>query len=772
MVNIRILKAVECEAKMRRSKKKSVIVILLTLAVSMLMGCGQASNTTEAIVEESASGEAVSEGALVPFAEYTQVPITLGFFSEYAWQEDKFIYLEQEYIKEVNATQGTLWSAAVDGTGVAEELLQNVPGERAVELFAMDKEQNLYLWERFRTTDMKNQYSLRKLDKNMETIYDVMLEEREFQSNTFWALELQVTDQGQLIMIDTNSYIYLFDQTGKLVSKEFSQLQQGTLISAGEQGLFLWQQNPDASGISNVMMQKIDFDNGKLGEVKYYDFSALAGSVGGSGGITLLSGFDKGILISSYSTLWQYDLDTNQETELMSWQGNGITIDGATVAQIHFSDGEWKILSNGQKLPEMQALIHNQRSGEVELARISFVDKNKIPAKQKITVGTFYSYAIEDLVNSFNKESKDYYIEIKQYENVHTMANLFITGEDEMPDLLDIRDVDIGMLESKGLLEDLMPYFSESDVVKKEDILDAVWNACENDGKLTSIMNGFSIQTLTTTVDDISTDGWTVEQFLGLEQQYPESRPIDTYTQWSVWNLLSTTGLGQYVNWNEKKCYFDSPEFKTFLEDLGGLHFQEEDTGQQVYNTDEMIAQFVAGEYLLYFNYYFSPYDYQIYTRKYGDEVKNVGYPTPDGTPYYILQPKMQIAMYSDSEQKEGAWAFIEYMLSEEEQSWYGQEVSAFPVRKSALDVYLTKPYSRIDKMTGEIPSEKVEEVKELATEIEKMFPYLHLSQNSNSTIADIVIEEVQAYFAGDKTVEETAAIIQNRAQLYIDENF
>lgn len=757
---------------MRRSKKKSLIVILLTLAVSMLMGCGQVSNTREDIVEESASGEAVSEGALVPFAEYTQVPITLAFFSEYAWQEDKFIYLEQEFIKELNATQGTLWSAAVDGTGVAEELLQNVPGERAVELFAVDKEQNLYLWERFRTTDMKNQYSLRKLDKNMETIYDVMLEEKGFQSNTFWALELQVTDQGQLVMIDTNSYVYLFDKTGKLISKEFSELRQGTLISAGEQGLFLWQQNPDALGISNVMIQKIDFDNGKLGEVKYYDFSALAGGTGGSGGITLLSGFDKGILISSYSTLWQYDLDTNEETELMSWQGNGIAIDGATVAQIHFSDGEWKILSNGQKLPEMQALIHNQRSGEVELARISFVDKDEIPAKQKITLGTFYSYAIEDLVNSFNKESKDYYIEIKKYENVYAMANLFITGEDEMPDLLDIRGIDIGMLESKGLLEDLMPYFSESDVVKKEDILDAVWNACENDGKLTSIMSGFSIQTLTTTVEDIPTGGWTVEQFLGLEQQYPESRPIDTYTQWSVWNLLSATGLGQYVNWNEKKCYFDSPEFKAFLEGLGGLHFQEVDTGQRVYNTDEMIAQFLAGEYLLYQNYYSSPYEYQKYIHKYGDEIKNVGFPTPDGTPYYILQPKMQIAMYSDSEQKEGAWTFIEYMLSEEEQSWYGQEVSAFPVRKSALDVYLTKPYSRIDKMIDEISSEKVEEVKELAAEIKKMFPYLHLSQRSSSTIADIVIEEVQAYFAGDKTVEETAAIIQNRAQLYIDENF
>ena len=35
----------------------------------------------------------------------------------------------------------------------------------------------------------------------------------------------------------------------------------------------------------------------------------------------------------------------------------------------------------------------------------------------------------------------------------------------------------------------------------------------------------------------------------------------------------------------------------------------------------------------------------------------------------------------------------------------------------------------------------------------------------------EIVEEESKAYFAGDKSVDETAATIQNRAQTYINES-
>lgn len=40
-----------------------------------------------------------------------------------------------------------------------------------------------------------------------------------------------------------------------------------------------------------------------------------------------------------------------------------------------------------------------------------------------------------------------------------------------------------------------------------------------------------------------------------------------------------------------------------------------------------------------------------------------------------------------------------------------------------------------------------------------------------NDALLDIICEQAQPYFAGDKTLEETAELIQNRASLYVNEN-
>ncbi len=39
-----------------------------------------------------------------------------------------------------------------------------------------------------------------------------------------------------------------------------------------------------------------------------------------------------------------------------------------------------------------------------------------------------------------------------------------------------------------------------------------------------------------------------------------------------------------------------------------------------------------------------------------------------------------------------------------------------------------------------------------------------------DESVMDIIKDEAKAYFAGEKTVEETAALIQNRVSLYISE--
>ena len=40
-----------------------------------------------------------------------------------------------------------------------------------------------------------------------------------------------------------------------------------------------------------------------------------------------------------------------------------------------------------------------------------------------------------------------------------------------------------------------------------------------------------------------------------------------------------------------------------------------------------------------------------------------------------------------------------------------------------------------------------------------------------NDALLDIVMEQADVYFAGDKSLEETVQLIQNRASLYVNEN-
>lgn len=42
---------------------------------------------------------------------------------------------------------------------------------------------------------------------------------------------------------------------------------------------------------------------------------------------------------------------------------------------------------------------------------------------------------------------------------------------------------------------------------------------------------------------------------------------------------------------------------------------------------------------------------------------------------------------------------------------------------------------------------------------------------SSDYKVEDIIVEEAEAYFAGDKTVDEVVKIIENRVNTYINEN-
>ena len=60
---------------------------------------------------------------------------------------------------------------------------------------------------------------------------------------------------------------------------------------------------------------------------------------------------------------------------------------------------------------------------------------------------------------------------------------------------------------------------------------------------------------------------------------------------------------------------------------------------------------------------------------------------------------------------------------------------------------------------------------KDEVQRLESLFNSIERTDLCDNTIYSIVKETVSPYFAGDKTLDETIAMLQNRVGLYVNEN-
>jgi hypothetical protein len=133
------------------------------------------------------------------------------------------------------------------------------------------------------------------------------------------------------------------------------------------------------------------------------------------------------------------------------------------------------------------------------------------------------------------------------------------------------------------------------------------------------------------------------------------------------------------------------------------------------------------------------------------------------------------------------AWEFVKMIVSKQYQSKHYYEPGyGCPTRKDMFEMYM-KVYSTTEKYTDEFGNEI--EPREgmvgwdgiemtlgpISADEEKMFrdqvDSVSRVWTMDTNIYNIVCEEAGAYFSGDKTIDETVSLIQNRAETYVKEN-
>ncbi len=491
-------------------------------------------------------------------------------------------------------------------------------------------------------------------------------------------------------------------------------------------------------------------------------------------------------------TLQGWNAETGSFVPLMNWLDTGIN----TSALLGFSIQEdGKIIGPVYENLTAQIAVLTPGAENVEKTVLTLV-------------GVGSDYYIRKYVAEFNRTSTTCRIVYKTYyrqtgawfsegeykQGLQRLMTEIAAGD--VPDLLDIDDLPFQRYGTLGMLEDLWPYIENDPELGRAGVMEHVLECAEQDGKLYTVFNTFSMGGVVG-AKSVAGDrlGWTFEEFLDLFESMPEGTSVfwpETAKIELLYDIV-TEDLDSYIDWETGTCSFDSEDFKTILSFCNTAGAEIGDPSYpylSYYRTDEpqLLNSLIADRKMMLHQLgLWNFMALQSAEKMFGEEVSFIGYPTRDGSYGSSFGVGSTVAMTSACKDKEGAWEFLRMFLLEQPEFKSSVDYfnTSFPVNRKGFE-YLWEMSSTPEYLPDgtEIPKfseggygyDGSEVLDYLASPQRHYDQVMEIYNATNSITWDdddlwnIVSEQAQVYFAGDRSLDETAKMIQNRAELYVSE--
>ena len=427
----------------------------------------------------------------------------------------------------------------------------------------------------------------------------------------------------------------------------------------------------------------------------------------------------------------------------------------------------------------------------------SKVDAADIPDKKVLVLGGAYLYGdLQKRVIDYNKSNSEYKIVMKDYSQYNTyedysacytkLNNDIISGQ--MPDILvvDAYNLSLEKYANKGLLADIGEMIQNDDELSKIDYMQNVFDACKLNNKLYEVIPSFTVQgyiAKKSLVGDRNV--WTMQEAISLLNSLPADTNLfsDMTKNQFVTMMMQMCGT-QFVDVSTGKCNFDTPQFRDYMEYAKRLPdaFDDDYYNDALYKV-RYESQYRNG-YTVLANAYISDVSDLVYSINgaFGEEVAFVGFPgTDNATPGSVINTNTSYALAAHSANLEAAWQFVRYYLTDEYQDTVSYQL---PVKKAALEKNAQKAMKKPSYM---MDGKEIEEdyrywindeqvtieplTQAQVDEIVKFISSVSRRAYYNTAVNNIIGEELGAYFKNQKSAEDVSKLIQNRVQLYINEN-
>ena len=446
------------------------------------------------------------------------------------------------------------------------------------------------------------------------------------------------------------------------------------------------------------------------------------------------------------------------------------------------------------------------------LAVLTPTPRSELPEKTTLTYATMYlSQDERNRIVDFNRSGTPYRIEVRDYSEYNTEEDYqagikklnteILAGK--APDIINTDSLPIRQYGAKGILEDLWPFIeNDQDIGGREGLMDRVFTAAEQDGKLYQIFDAFSIATVTGSPSVVGDrTSWTLQDLQDALSKMPEGCAVfnEYNTKSNILTLVMSMNLDSFLNWDTGECRFDSEEFKALLAfcDNFPLEYDWESSQSGDYDEPTRIAE---GRQMLVTEHISDFKSIQMQKAIFGGDITYIGFPVEDGGVGSSFSVNSGLAMSASCADKEGAWTYMRQLLlpqyagNENASHWGGH--NGFPSNKADFqwmaeqsmipDGYKTdedgnqildedgNPIEESHSTWGignnftisvyATKQEEYDQIMDLYNQVDRM-------SGSDNNVYDIVTEVSGSYFAGDRSLDDAASLIQNKVTTYVNES-
>lgn len=608
-----------------------------------------------------------------------------------------------------------------------------------------------------------NIYTLRKLDPTGAELSSVDLSELAAESDYFYIQRIVCDSSGNIYFYTSDVKVYVYDNDASpLFTLESTDWMQALItLSDGTVGALSY----EGTGFA---LKPIDVAAKSWGTSIPTDYSYQVYSGGG----------DYLFFYTANSALYGWNKETKESEKLFNWLDCDINSDN--VQALAYLDGG-----------DLLCVNYSYTDSSCDLVTLTQKPASEVAEKTILTYATMsLSQRERAQILQFNKTNDTYRIQVKDYSEYATdddyyagltkLSTEIISGN--VPDIIDVSALPVSRYVSKGLLEDLYPYIDADAELDRNGFVESVMNALEIDGGMYQASSSFSILTIMGSADVIGEGmGWTLDEMLACFAAYPDAtEPFPQgITRDTMLEYLCYVNMSQFVDWQTGECRFNSQEFIKLLE-FCAMFVADYDYN----NYESDIARIQSGKQLLMMQSVYDFQSIQMYEAMFGGEITYKGFPSENGNGS-VISTDNALAISSTCKYKDAAWSFVRTFLTEEYQDSDSYYIYNFPTNQAAFDkkleesmkaeYYTDEDGNEVEVSKGgwgwdDLYIEIKATTQQQADQILALIDSVDHTISMDTSITEIIKTEAAAYFAGSKTADETAALIQSRANLYVSE--